>query len=304
VGHGEGSRLSHHRLIDRLPSTLRFQSGMMIIAQISDTHIALDTPDADQRIRDFALTVADINALDPLPDVIVHTGDIVHNGRQDEYAQAAAALAKARAPVYVLPGNKDNRANLREAFSAHGYIAPDCDFVHYAIDDYPVRLIALDTLSLDSNRGDFCRERVRYLMDQIDAETTKPIAVFMHHPPFEVTVGPDPLHFESRETMSGLRRALRHSGRVIAVFSGHVHRAAAGHVARIPATVMPSIATTLRKGEYPAHMKARPVYQVHRFDPGWGFATETHIVGTRPPAVQTCAARRQLELPDEQWTRR
>ena len=60
----------------------------MIIAQISDTHIALDTADADQRIRDFERTIADINALDPAPDVIVHTGDIVHNGRQDEYAEA------------------------------------------------------------------------------------------------------------------------------------------------------------------------------------------------------------------------
>ena len=49
----------------------------MIIAQISDTHLALDTPDANQRIRDFALTVVDLNALDPAPDVIVHTGDIV-----------------------------------------------------------------------------------------------------------------------------------------------------------------------------------------------------------------------------------
>ena len=133
----------------------------MIIAQISDTHIALDTPDADQRIRDFALTVADINALDPAPDVIVHTGDIVHNGRQDEYAQAVAILAKARAPVYVLAGNKDNRANLRAAFSACGYLAPDSDFIDYAIDDYPVRLIALDTLSSGSNKGDFCPERVR-----------------------------------------------------------------------------------------------------------------------------------------------
>ncbi len=38
----------------------------MIIAQISDTHLALDTPDANQRIRDFALTVVDINAL-PFP---------------------------------------------------------------------------------------------------------------------------------------------------------------------------------------------------------------------------------------------
>ncbi|MGH6681746.1 MAG: metallophosphoesterase, partial [Bradyrhizobium sp.] len=58
----------------------------MIIAQISDTHIALDLPDSEQRIRDFAITIADINSLDPLPDVIVHTGDVVHNGRPDEYA--------------------------------------------------------------------------------------------------------------------------------------------------------------------------------------------------------------------------
>ena len=259
----------------------------MIIAQISDTHIALDTPDADQRIRDFALTVADLNELDPAPDVIVHTGDIVHNGRPDEYAQASAMLANARAPVYVLAGNKDNRANLREAFSEEGYLAPDSDFIHYAIDDFPVRLIALDTLSSGSNKGGFCRERVRRLIDMIDAETSKPIAVFTHHPPFEVTVGPDPLHFETPAVMSGLRRALQHSGRVVAIFSGHVHRAAVGHVGNIPAIVMPCIATTLRKGKYPAQMKTRPVYQVHRFDPVWGFATETRIVGPEPSAAST-----------------
>ncbi|HUK07705.1 MAG TPA: metallophosphoesterase, partial [Stellaceae bacterium] len=119
----------------------------MIIAQISDTHIALDTPDADQRTWDLARTIADINALDPAPDLIVHTGDIVHSGRPDEYALAVSTLAKARAPVYVVAGNKDNRANLRDAFSPRGYLAPDSDFIDYAVDDYPVRLIALDTLS-------------------------------------------------------------------------------------------------------------------------------------------------------------
>ena len=80
--------------------------------------------DADQRLSDLALTVADINELDPLPDAIVHTGDVVHNGRQDEYAQAEAILAKARAPVYVLAGNKDNRSNLRDAFFGGGYSRP------------------------------------------------------------------------------------------------------------------------------------------------------------------------------------
>jgi Icc protein len=259
----------------------------MIIAQISDTHIALNTPDADQRIRDFERTVADINALDPAPDVIVHTGDIVHHGRQDEYAAAVAILAKARAPVYVLAGNKDDRANLRAAFSAGEYLRPESDFIDYAIEDFSVRLIAVDTLNPGSNKGDFCSTRVRRLIDLIDADTAKPIAVLAHHPPFEVAVGPDPVNFETPETMSRLRRALQHSGRIVAVFSGHVHRGTAGQVGSIPATVMPSIATTLRKGEYPAHLKRHPVYHIHRFDPVWGFATETRMVGTGPSAALT-----------------
>jgi 3',5'-cyclic AMP phosphodiesterase CpdA len=256
----------------------------MVIAQISDTHIALDARDADQRVLDLALTVADINELDPLPDAIVHTGDIVHNGRQDEYAQAVAILEKARAPVYVLAGNKDNRTNLRAAFAAHGYFVPDFDFVQYAIERYPVRLIALDTLS-SGNKGEFCRERRRHLTDLVEAETAKPIAVFSHHPPFEVTEGPEPFHFEGRDAMSRLRSVLRHSGRVVAVFSGHVHRAAWGDVSGIPATVMPAIATTLRHGHYPAHLKNRPVYQVHRFDPIWGFVTETRVA--KRPSAET-----------------
>ena len=39
------------------------------------------------------------------------------------------------------------------------------------------------------------------------------------------------------------------------------------------------LATALRKGDYPPHMKDRPVYYLHRFDPAWGFITEARIVG-------------------------
>jgi 3',5'-cyclic-AMP phosphodiesterase len=249
----------------------------MIIAHISDTHIVLDTPDADRRIRDFESTIADINALDPAPDAIVHSGDIVHNGRPDEYAKAATILAKARAPVYVLPGNKDNRENLRAVFSKQGYFSPDAAFIDYAIEDYPVRLIALDTLSTSSNKGDFGAERVARLNKLIEAETSKPVAVFMHHPPFEVAVGPDPLNFVTPEVMAGLRQALQHSGRIAGVFSGHVHRATAGHVGKIPATVVPCIATTLRKGDFPAGMSARPVYYIYKFNPDSSFTAEARF---------------------------
>jgi Icc protein len=251
----------------------------MIIAQISDTHLTLDAPDAERRLHDFARTIADINALDPQPDVIVHTGDVAHNGRPDEYAQAAAFLAKARPPVYVLPGNKDERANLRAAFSAAGYFAAGHAFIDYAIEDYPVRLIALDTLRPGKGRGDFRREQAEYLVDLINAERNKPIAVFTHHPPFEITVGPDRFHFETAESIARLRDALERCERIAAVFSGHVHRAAAGRIGRIPASVVPCIATTLRKGDYPPPVKSRPVYHLHRFDPACGFVTASRVVG-------------------------
>lgn len=258
----------------------------MIIAQISDTHIALDTPDADQRIRDFERTIADVNALDPAPDVIFHTGDIVHNGRVDEYTEAVRILAKAKAPVYVIPGNKDDRANLRAAFAPRGYLAPGSNFIEYAVEDYPVRLLAVDTLNIRSNKGDFCPERARRLIELIDAETTKPIAVFAHHPPFEVKVGPDPLNFETPEMMERLRQALQHSNRVIGVFSGHVHRQTEGAVGGIPVVVATAVATPLRKGDYPARAKGRPIYCLHRFDAAGSFVTETRIAGAAEMAAQ------------------
>jgi len=249
----------------------------MFIAQISDTHIALDTPDADRRIQDFARTIADINTLDPLPDAIVHTGDIVHNGRLEEYAQAAAILSRARAPVYVLAGNKDERANLRATFAASGYLSDRSEFIDYSVENFPVRLIALDTLDTHSNKGDFCAQRISRLIAMTDAEVTKPIAVFTHHPPFEVTVGPDPVNFATSDAMYALARAIRHSGRVIGVFSGHVHRATGGNVGTIPAMVAPCIATGLRRGDYPEAVKSRPVYYLHRYDPAWGFSTESRV---------------------------
>jgi Icc protein len=257
----------------------------VIIAQISDTHIALDTPDAERRLRDFENTVADLNALDPAPDVIVHTGDVVHNGRPDEYAEASRILAKARAPVYVLVGNKDDRANLRAAFADRGYFSRDSEFIDYTVEDYPVRLIAADTLHTGSNKGDFCEERAKRLVDMIAAETTKPIAVFAHHPPYAVQVGPDPINFETPESMTRLQQAVQHSGRVAGIFCGHVHRGTAGHVGKIPVVVVPCIATTLRKGDYPPPMKTRPIYHIHRFDTDGSFATAARIVAT-----ETCTA--------------
>lgn len=255
----------------------------MIIAQISDTHLALDAPEGGRRITDFERVIDDINALDPQPDVIVHTGDIVHNGRADEYAAAAAILSRARAPVHVLAGNKDNRANLLAAFaSPDGMLKPDSPFIDYAVEDLALRLLVLDTVNPNSRKGEFCDERFARLEAMIAAAPDKPMAVFCHHPPIEVLVGPEPFHYDDPGTMEALRAALARTGKVVHVFSGHVHRPFAGAIGAIPVTVATCVATALRWGDYPEAMKTMPLYAIHRFDPATGFSSETRVAGPWP----------------------
>lgn len=250
----------------------------MIIAQISDTHIALGAADADHRATDLERTLADIDALDPPPDVIIHTGDVTHGGRREDYATVAALLATARAPVYVAAGNRDDRENLRYSLARWVRPVPDSVFIDYTVEDFPVRLIALDTVNQASNKGDFSPERARHLMRLIEADPLKPIAVFMHHPPFTVRVGPDPLNFVTSEAMATLQQALEQSGRVIAVFCGHVHRSTWGYVGNIPVMVAPCTATALRKSDFPPQMQSQPVYHLHRLNSAGELATEVRIV--------------------------
>ena len=117
----------------------------MIIAQISDTHIlarSSDRAEGRRRADDLRRCVADINRQQP--DAVVHTGDIVQHGRPEEYEHVREILAPLEAPIYVIPGNRDERGALRAAFSDHSYLPKVGDFLHYTVEDYSVRLVALD----------------------------------------------------------------------------------------------------------------------------------------------------------------
>ncbi len=251
----------------------------MIIAQISDTHISLESPDADRKLHDLVLVADSINALDPAPDLVVHTGDIVHNGLQEEYSTAVKILESVKAPVCALVGNKDDRQQMRDAFSPFGFLEPQGKFIDYVIDHYALKIIALDTLSPGHNKGEVCMERIDDLKRFLDKNKTKPAIVFAHHPPIEVMVGPEAVHFRNEDNMLRFQEVLNeYSDAIVAICCGHVHREAVGNVGTIPVNIMSAVATALRKGEYPKHMENRPTYQLHTYIENSGLVTETRIV--------------------------
>src|SRR5271167_4323159 len=119
----------------------------MIVIQLSDPHIVAPGELLYGRVDTaefLARSVAEINRLDPLPDVAVITGDLVDHGDPAEYKRLRALLSPLAMPVVVIPRKHVAREPLRAAFAADGYL-PAKGFRQFTIEDYPVRLVALDT---------------------------------------------------------------------------------------------------------------------------------------------------------------
>ena len=69
-----------------------------------------------------------IAALPQAPHAVVLTGDLTDFGRADEYQHLAGLPAPLPMPLYLLPGNHDERAQLRRSFAEHAYLG-DGEFV-------------------------------------------------------------------------------------------------------------------------------------------------------------------------------
>ena len=79
----------------------------MLAIHLSDPHILAPGELLYRRFDTaefLARAVAEINRLDPLPDVAVVTGDLVDHGEPPDYEHLRALLAPLAMPVFVIPG--------------------------------------------------------------------------------------------------------------------------------------------------------------------------------------------------------
>ncbi len=232
----------------------------MRIVHISDTHIARDRP---ERAAGLEACVAWIDGLEQPPDAVVHTGDIAHNGRVEEYRTARALLDRLAAPYFVLPGNRDDRRNLATVFDDGRHIREDMPFVQYAVEDLAVRLIVVDSLNEGVSKGRLCPERLAHIRAMLETDTARPACLFLHHPPFEVAVGPYPRHFEPWAGAEALTAELQRHRHVRGIFCGHVHRAFDTAVAGVRASVVSCLADDLRWDRPERAKRGLPVLGVH-----------------------------------------
>lgn len=251
----------------------------MLVAQISDTHIlarASDHPAVQLRADCLRRCVEDIN--EQKPDAVIFSGDTVQHGQQEEYALLRELLAPLEVPLYLVPGNRDDKGELRSAFSDHSHWPRDGDFLHYVVEDYAVRLVAIDSTSPGERKGVFCPARQEWLDEVLSSQPDRPTLLFIHHPPFDVDDHYVGGYRRPEEATALAEIAGRHS-QVKGLLCGHVHWPVKRNWAGTTASIMPSVAVDLRKGIDEARARERPIYMLHRFSEEAGLVSQERMVG-------------------------
>ena len=243
------------------------------LAQITDPHIRepgrlaygrIDTTPYLRRAIDSLL------ALPQRPDALVLTGDLCDFGREAEYAHLAELLAPlADLPVYLLPGNHDERVQLRKSFAHHVYLQGDGEFVQYSVRVGPLRLIALDTVVPGQSHGALCEARLAWLERELTTCQGEPVVIAMHHPPFRTLIG----HMDKIGLLAGAQEleaiVARHPN-VERIICGHLHRAIDVRFGGTIASTCPSpahqVALDLQPAATSAWMLEPPAFRVHAWD--------------------------------------
>lgn len=193
----------------------------MLIAQVTDIHLGFepDNPSEFNRKR-LDQVIRQLTAMDPQPDILLATGDLVDRGDSDSYRRLRNALDACPFPVWLCMGNHDSRENFAMWYPE----IPTVDgFVQYEVETDPLRLLVLDTLEVGRHGGAFCEVRARWLKARLEEKPDRPTVIVMHHPPVEVGIDwmnthPDePWVARFSETIAG-------HGQVIGLICGHLHR--------------------------------------------------------------------------------
>ena len=203
----------------------KIESAAMILAQMTDLHAGeefqvdgapLDTLDAVRR------AVVHLNALTPLPDAVAITGDLVAHEDEQSYAALAEVLAGLAIPFFLVPGNHDDRMLIRRAFADLAYLPQDGDFLHYSVEDLPLRLIALDSHQPGKIGGRLCAARLDWLAARLAETPERPSLILIHHPPIET--GIPAFDAEPLEGAAAFGDLVANRPNVLAIACGHVHR--------------------------------------------------------------------------------
>jgi plastocyanin len=197
------------------------EAGGLRFVQISDSHIGFNKDANHDVVGTLRAAIAKIKALPDPPEFVLHTGDLTHLSKPEEFDTLQQVLSELSLPVFYVPGehdmlNDDGKGYL-ERFGKNttgaGWHSFDHSGVHFVGLVNVVNLKAGGLGTLGDEQLEWLEKDVKHL------KSSTPVVVFAHIPLWSVYPewgwGTD----DSARALSYLKRFGS-----VSVLNGHIHQ--------------------------------------------------------------------------------
>jgi len=208
--------------LSRLPGLSPKEAmGELSFVQISDSHMGFNKPANPDVAGTLKAAVDKINALSNAPEFLLHTGDISHLSKPEEFENVDQILKGTSKEVFFVPGEhdvlNDDGAQFRERY---GKAAKGSGW--YSFDKKGVHFIGLvNVMNLKAGGlGTLGHEQLEWMEDDVKRlKSSTPIVVFAHIPLWSVYPewgwGTD----DSAQVLAYLKKFGS-----VTVLNGHIHQ--------------------------------------------------------------------------------
>lgn len=209
----------------------------LTVLQLTDVHLYAEPHGAQKGVdTDAALEAVLARAADEPVDLVLLTGDLVHDGSEAGYRRLAEYFRDADVPVLALPGNHDD-PEVMDRVLAEGPVRRDG---RWPLGDWTLAL--LDSFQPGEVGGRLGAAELARLEDLL-RHTHGPVLAALHHP----AVAPEGCAPEmTLEDEAALWRLLEAHPQVKGIVWGHVHQAFDDRRAGVRAMATPSTCVQFR----------------------------------------------------------
>ena len=168
-----------------LGEALAAEASGFTFLQISDSHIGFNKPANPDAIGTLREAIAKVKAVKSKPAFMIHTGDITHLSKPDEFDSAAQLIGESGLNVHYVPGEHDFIDEGLGKLYLERYGKGTKGQGWYSFDDHGVHFIGLNNV-VDLKAGGLGRlgsDQLAWLADDLKGKANStPIVVFAHIP--------------------------------------------------------------------------------------------------------------------------
>ena len=256
--------------------------GVFRVTQFSDMHFCTD-PEAAPRNTDDTWDAVFADAFDsgqPLPDLVVITGDIADNGTEAEYEKVAEKLSRLPVDAVVCPGNHDRQVPFdailpRPGISSGRTLRVGSWLFIFADSNADGRDRRPDGSLVDREdrthaHGRFGDAEVAWIVETVERSDADHAFVWTHHPPGAFGFFSKPDHDAE------FARLVDMAPKIVGVGAGHTHTNTIHECGGRPIHQCPSLSVNI---DFRNFTTLPPGFRTYEFSDDGSTTSEAHLVG-------------------------